>query len=157
MLNIFNLLRIVLLLAACCFRVWLPLKPWRRGRQVPSECPLTFNELHSIIPYTTVWNPFYNHTWCVRVPDSVRRLGYGLGDLRIWVRCPEGTRNLCDLHGVQMESTVHPAFCLMLPGFPSTGVKQQLLVGDWWPPSSSEIKNGWSCTSIPPFIYIVTM
>jgi len=43
----------------------------------------------------------------------------------------------------------------MVPGALSPGIKQPGYEGDHSPPSSAEVKNVWSCTSTPPYVFMV--
>jgi hypothetical protein len=58
-----------------------------------------------------------------------------------------GARDFFFLQNAQTASEAHPAS----NGYRSSflGVKRPAREVDHWPPSSAEVKNEWSCTSIP--------
>jgi hypothetical protein len=74
-------------------------------------------------------------------------LGYGLDDQGSRVRFPSGAGNFFLLHRVQNGSGAHPASYPVdtrdsFPGVKRPGVKLTH-------PSSGEVKNAWSYTSVP--------
>jgi hypothetical protein len=63
------------------------------------------------------------------------------------VRFPAGAENFSLHHGVQP-----PIQCV--PGTLSLGVKRQGREADHSPPSKSEVKNAWSCTSTTLYVFM---
>jgi hypothetical protein len=55
---------------------------------------------------------------------------------------------------VQTGSGAHPASYPRVPGALSSGVKRPGREADHSPPSSPEIKNAWSYTSIPQYVFM---
>jgi hypothetical protein len=54
----------------------------------------------------------------------------------------------------QTHSGAHPASCTLGTAFISSGVERPGREADHSLPSSAAIKNTWSCTSTPPYIYM---
>jgi hypothetical protein len=76
-------------------------------------------------------------------------VGYGLDDRGSRVQLPAGAGNFSLHHLIQNGSGAHPAsYAMGTRGF-SLGLKQPGLEADHSPPSSAEVKNAWSYTSIP--------
>jgi hypothetical protein len=78
-------------------------------------------------------------------------MNYGLDDRGSRVRCPEGAENFSLYHRVQWgPPTSYP----MGTGALSLGMKRPGREADDSPPSSAEIKNAWSYTSTPPYVFM---
>jgi hypothetical protein len=70
-----------------------------------------------------------------------------------WARFPTGARNFSLRHHVQTDSRAHPAYYPMGTGV-SLGVKLPGREANYSPPSSAEVKNAWSYTSTPPYVFM---
>jgi hypothetical protein len=81
-------------------------------------------------------------------------LGYGLDDRGSRVRFPAGAGSF-SLHRVQNGSEAHPGSYPMVPGTLYMEVKRPGREDDHSPPSSAEVKNTWSYTSTPQYIFMV--
>jgi hypothetical protein len=77
-------------------------------------------------------------------------LGYGLGDRGSRVRFPAESGNFSLHHRVQ--PTQPPI--QRVPGTVSLGVKRQGREADHSPPSSAGVKNAWSYTSTPQYVFM---
>jgi hypothetical protein len=77
-------------------------------------------------------------------------LGYGLDERGSRVRFPTGAGNSSLHHRVQTSSGAHPASYPMCTRGSFLGVKRPGREADHSPPSSADVKNAWSYTSIPP-------
>jgi hypothetical protein len=81
-------------------------------------------------------------------------LGYGLEDRGSRVRFPAEAGNFSLNHCVQNGSRTHPASYSMgtVGSFP--GVKRPQREADHSPPSSAEVKDAWSYTSTPQYVFM---
>jgi hypothetical protein len=79
-------------------------------------------------------------------------LGYRLDDRGSRVRLPAGAGNFSLHHRVQNGSGAHPA--PWVPGALSLGVKRPGREADHSPPSSAKVKNTWSYTSTPQYVFM---
>jgi hypothetical protein len=94
-----------------------------------------------------IMNPMY-------IDSSVGiELGYGLDDRDSRVRLPAGAGNSSLHHRVQNGSGAHPAI-QWVPGALSLGIKRPGREADHSPPSSTGVKNAWSYTSTPQYVFI---
>jgi hypothetical protein len=80
-------------------------------------------------------------------------LGYGLDDGGSRVRLPAGAGNSFH-HRVQTGSGVHPASYLTGTSGSFPGGKAAGHEADHSPPSSAEVKNAWSYTSTPQYVFM---
>jgi hypothetical protein len=81
-------------------------------------------------------------------------LGYGLDDRGSRVRLPAGAGYFSLHHRIQNGSGAHPAsYPMGTRGF-SLGVKRPERKADHSPPSSAEVKNAWSYTSTPQYVFM---
>jgi hypothetical protein len=80
-------------------------------------------------------------------------LGYGLNDQGSRIRFPVRAGNFSLHHRVQNGSRAHPVSYPMGTKGSFRGVKA---TGAWsWPlPSSAEVKNAWSYTSTPQYVFM---
>jgi hypothetical protein len=79
--------------------------------------------------------------------------GYGLDDRDSRVRFPAWAGNFSLHHRVQNGSGAHPDSYPMGIGSPSLEVKRPEREADHSPPSSAEVKNAWSYTSTPQYVF----
>jgi hypothetical protein len=56
-------------------------------------------------------------------------------------------------HRIQTGSAAYPASCSVLFSSSFPGVKRPELETNYLPPSNAEVKNAWSCTSTPLYVY----
>jgi hypothetical protein len=70
------------------------------------------------------------------------------------VRFPTGAGNFSVHHRVQTGSGAHTAYCPMGTGVLSPGVKRPGCETGHSPPSSAEVKNTWSYTSTPQYVFM---
>jgi hypothetical protein len=83
-------------------------------------------------------------------------LGYGLDDWGSRVRFPAGAGNFSLHHRVQNGSGAHSASYPIGSGrLIPRGVKRPCREADHLPPSSAEVKNAWSYTSTPPYVFMM--
>jgi hypothetical protein len=89
----------------------------------------------------------------VRIAQSILTLGYGLDD---WGSVPgrENYGNFSLCHCIQTGSGAHPASYPMGTGALFTGIKRPGLGAEHLPPSSADVKNAWSCTSIAQYVFV---
>jgi hypothetical protein len=80
-------------------------------------------------------------------------LGYGLDDQGSRVRFPAGAENF-SLRRVRNGSGAHPVSYPMCTRCFFPGVKRREREADHSPPSSNEVKNAWSHTSTPPYVFM---
>jgi hypothetical protein len=83
------------------------------------------------------------------------RTGYGLDDRSSRVRFPAGAGNFSLHHRVQNASGAYPVSYPMGTRSSFPGVKRPGREADHSPPSNSEVKNAWSCTSAPQYVFMV--
>jgi hypothetical protein len=81
-------------------------------------------------------------------------LGYGLDDRDSRVRFPVGAGNFTLHHRVQNGSGAHPASYPMDTGDSFPGGKAAGHEADQSPPSSAGVKNAWSYTSTPQYVFM---
>jgi hypothetical protein len=81
-------------------------------------------------------------------------LGYRLEDRGSRVRFPAGAGNFSLHYCVQNGSGAHPTSYPMGTGALSLGVKRLGREADHSPPSSAEVKNAWSYTSTPQYVFM---
>jgi hypothetical protein len=81
-------------------------------------------------------------------------LGYGLDDRGSRVRFPAGAGNFSLRHRVQNVSGAHLAPYPMGTRGSFPGVKRPGREADHSHPSSAEVKNAWSYTSIPQYVFM---
>jgi hypothetical protein len=86
--------------------------------------------------------------WCLSTRSAVPL--FTLKVIRSRVSWISGGVLLSGLHRVQSGFGAYPVSCLMGTGAPSPRVKRPGREADHSPPSSAEVKNAWSYTSIPP-------
>jgi hypothetical protein len=92
---------------------------------------------------------------CFRHDSSVGiALGYGLDDWGSRVRFPAWAGNFSLHHRVQNGSGAHSASYTMGTRRSFPGVKRLVREADHSPPSSAEIKNEWSYTSTPQYVFM---
>jgi hypothetical protein len=70
------------------------------------------------------------------------------------VRFEAGAGVYSPRHRVQTGSRAHPASYPMTTVVLSSEVKRQEREAGHSPPSSAEVKNGWSYTSTPPYVFL---
>jgi hypothetical protein len=80
--------------------------------------------------------------------------GYGLDDLGSRDRFLAGARNFSLQHRAQNGSGAHQPPIQWAPGALSLGVKRPRREADHPPPSSAEVKNAWSYTSTPQYVFM---
>jgi hypothetical protein len=81
-------------------------------------------------------------------------LGYGLDDRGSRVRFSAGAGNFSLHHHVQNGSGAHPASYRRILGALSLGIKRSGCEADHSPPSIAEVKNEWSYTSTPQYVFM---
>jgi hypothetical protein len=81
-------------------------------------------------------------------------LGYRLDDLGYRVRFPVGAGNFSLHHRVQNGSGDHPASYPVGTRGSFPGGKRPGREADHSPPSSAEVKNAWSYTSTPQYVFM---
>jgi hypothetical protein len=81
-------------------------------------------------------------------------LGYGLDDRGSRIRFPAGSGNFSLHHRVQKCSGVHTPSCPMDTRGSFPGLKRPGREADHSPPSSAEVKNAWSYTSTPLYVFM---
>jgi hypothetical protein len=88
------------------------------------------------------------------IAQSVWRLGYWLNDQGSRVRFPAGAGYF--LFATASETALGPTQppIQWVPGALSLHVKRPGREADYSPPSSAEVKNAWSYTSIPHYVFM---
>jgi hypothetical protein len=81
-------------------------------------------------------------------------LGYGLDNRGSRVRFPAGAGNFSLHHHVQNGSGTTQPPIQWVPGGLSLGVKRPGREAGHSPPSSAEVKNAWSYTSTPQYVFM---
>jgi hypothetical protein len=81
-------------------------------------------------------------------------IGCGLNDRGSRVRFPAGAGNFSLHHRVQNGSGAHPASYSVPTGGFSLVIKGPGREADHSPPSSAEVKNAWSYTSTPQYVFV---
>jgi hypothetical protein len=81
-------------------------------------------------------------------------LGYGLDDRGSRVRFPAGAGNFSLHHRIQNGAGVHPASYPMGTRGSFPGVKRPGREADHSPSSRAEVKNAWSYTSTPQYVFM---
>jgi hypothetical protein len=81
-------------------------------------------------------------------------LGYRLDDRGSRVRFPSGAGNFSLHNRVQNVSGAHPASYPMGTGGSFLGVKRPGREADHSPPYSAEVKNAWSYTLTPQYVFM---
>jgi hypothetical protein len=67
-----------------------------------------------------------------------------------------GAKDFSDLHSIQTGSGAHPAsYPVGTRGLIPQGVEQMECEPDHSPPSSTKVRNWWSYTFTPPYIFLV--
>jgi hypothetical protein len=82
-------------------------------------------------------------------------LGYGLDDRGSRVRFPAVVGNFSLHHRVQSGSGAHSAFYPMGTRGSFPGVKRPGREADHSPPARAAVKNAWSYTSTPKYVFMV--
>jgi hypothetical protein len=93
------------------------------------------------------------NNFCIKYSETIA-LGYGLDDRCSRFRFLAGAGNFSLHHRVQNGSEAHPASYPMVTRGSFPGVKRPGREADHSPPSSAEVKNAWSYTSTPQFVFI---